>query len=151
MLQANEALKIITGFGKPLSGRLLVYNLITNSQDVFEVEKKKDTQVSEKKFKPEMISITDAIHSQGIFLDVRSSGELPELVHERCVQIALSDLPDQWQNLNPNEALFIFCKSGTRSVDAAEMLDQLGFQKIKLIKGGAKELAEKLTYEKDIS
>jgi adenylyltransferase/sulfurtransferase len=47
--------------------------------------------------------------------------------------------------------LVIFCQSGARSAQAAELLNGLGFQKIKLIKGGAKELAEKLIYEKDIS
>lgn len=144
MLQANEALKIIAGFGTSLSGKLLIYNLLTNSQHIFEIEKKKESASIEKSFRTELISIADAIQSQAILLDVRSFGELPEVSHKRYVQIPLAELADRWQNLDLEGELVIFCQSGVRSAQAAEILNGIGFRKIKVIKGGAKELAEKI-------
>jgi adenylyltransferase/sulfurtransferase len=147
MLQANEALKIIAGIGTSLSGKLLIYNLLTNSQDIFEVSKEQVNSSVEHKFRPSLISIADAIQSRAMFLDVRSFGELPEVIHKRNIQIPLAELADRWQNLDIEKELVIFCQSGARSAQAAELLNGLGFRKITLIKGGAKELAEKLTYE----
>lgn len=145
MLQANEALKIIGGFGTTLSGKLLIYNLLSNSQDIFEVGKRLVNTAKEQKFRPGLISVEDALQSQAILLDVRSSGELPEISSSRTVQIPLAELADRWQNLDLDQELVIFCQTGARSVQAAELLNGLGFGKIKLIKGGAKEIAEKLT------
>jgi adenylyltransferase/sulfurtransferase len=151
MLQANEALKIIAGIGTSLSGKLLIYNLLTNSQDIFELSKRQANPSKWQKFRPSLISIAEALQSEAILLDVRSFGELPEVSPKRIVQIPLAELADRWQNLDLERELVIFCQSGARSAQAAELLNGLGFRKIKLIKGGAKELAEKLTYEKDIS
>lgn len=147
MLQANEALKIIGGFGTNLSGKLLIYNLLSNSQDLFEIGKRHFTAPKEDTFRPGLISVEDALQSRAILLDVRSSGELPEVSCSQTVQIPLPELADRWQNLDLDQELVIFCQSGARSVQAAELLNGLGFRKIKLIKGGAKELAEKLTDE----
>jgi sulfur-carrier protein adenylyltransferase/sulfurtransferase len=144
MLQANEALKIIAGFGTSLSGKLLIYNLLNNSQHIFEIEKKKESPSIENSFRTELISIADAIQSQAILLDVRSFGELPEVSHKRYVQIPLAELADRWQNLDLDRELVIFCQSGARSAQAAELLNGLGFRRIKVIKGGAKELAKKI-------
>lgn len=147
MLQANEALKIIGGIGTSLSGKLLIYNLLSNSQDVFEIGKNVYSSDIAHKFRPSLISVEDALLSQSILLDVRSVGELPEVNHERNIQIPLADLADCWQNLDLDQELAIFCQSGSRSAQAAALLNGLGFRKIKLIKGGARELVEKLTYE----
>ena len=37
ILQANEVIKIITGVGEVLSGKLLQYNLKTNTQEIFDI------------------------------------------------------------------------------------------------------------------
>ena len=116
-----------------------------------EVEKKSHKSISESNFRPDMISIANALQSQGILLDVRNAGELPKVVHKRCIQLSLAELSENWKRLDLEKEICIFCKSGQRSIQAAELLNQLGFQKIKLIKGGANELVEQMNYEKDIS
>lgn len=40
--EALEALKLITGYGKPLTGKLLVYDGFSNAIEVFETEKRPD-------------------------------------------------------------------------------------------------------------
>ena len=45
MLQANEALKIILGIGEILSGKILIYNLLNNGQQIFELDVPDDTIV----------------------------------------------------------------------------------------------------------
>jgi len=41
-IQAAEAIKIITGIGEVLSGKALVYNLLTNQSFSFEITKKQE-------------------------------------------------------------------------------------------------------------
>jgi adenylyltransferase/sulfurtransferase len=67
------------------------------------------------------------------------------------LQVPLSKLSEMAQSLDREQEISIFCQSGKRSQQAAELLHGMGFAQIRLIKGGANELLAYLNYEKDIS
>ncbi|MEN2280799.1 HesA/MoeB/ThiF family protein [Algoriphagus sp. SE2] len=151
MLQANEAIKIILEIGDVLSGKLLIYDLLRNSQQVFEfgkVPKNKKTNISPSF---EMIIAEEAVLKEGILLDVREMDELPEIQSENLLQIPLSILAQKQEDLDKEKEYLIFCQSGVRSLKAAQYLSEKGFQKLKLIRGGAKDLIQVTKNEKSIS
>lgn len=142
MLQANEAMKIILGIGEVLSGKLLIYNLLSNSQQVFEFGNTAKPKKSDISTSYEMISCEEAILGESLLLDVRELGEMPELKLNNGVQIPLSVLEKESDSLDKSIELLVFCQSGVRSRKAAKLLSQKGFQKLKLIRGGAKDLLD---------
>ena len=142
MLQANEAMKILLGIGEVLSGKLLIYNLLSNTQQVFEfgnVPKPKKTHVSGSF---EMISAEEALLGEAVLLDVREQGEMPQVILENVQQVPLSILEKESGSLDKSAEFRIFCQSGVRSRKAADLLSQKGFKKLKLIRGGAKDLLD---------
>jgi adenylyltransferase/sulfurtransferase len=151
MLQLNEVLKIQAGFGKVLSGKILIYDLLSCSQQVFEFEKKprKSTQVEQIVFP--LLSIVEAIRPERVLMDVREIGEIPQIATNNYLQVPLSKLSEMAQSLDRDQEIGIFCQSGKRSQQAAELLHSFGFAQIRLIKGGANELLAYLNYEKNIS
>ena len=83
-----------------------------------------------------------------ILLDVRETWEY-EIVHlKNAKQIPLGELPQQASLLNPYAEIVVYCHKGMRSLDAAHLLQQLGFKRVKSLVGGidrwAREIDTKL-------
>ncbi|WP_339866962.1 HesA/MoeB/ThiF family protein [uncultured Algoriphagus sp.] len=150
MLQANEAMKIILGIGEVLSGKILIYDLLSNLQQVFEFGKVAEAKKPDLSISFDMISAEEALLGESIVLDVREFGEMPEVKLNNGIQIPLSVLEKEADRLDKTEEFRIYCKSGARSRKAAELLSQKGFKKLKLIRGGAKDLIQ-IEDEKSIS
>lgn len=142
MLQANEAIKIILGIGEVLSGKLLIYDLLQNSQQVFEFGKVSSPKKPDISLSFEMILAEEVLNGDSILLDVREHGEEPEVSLSNSLQIPLSVLEKECEKLDPKIEFRIFCQSGIRSRRAAELLSKKGFQNLKLIRGGAKDLIQ---------
>jgi adenylyltransferase/sulfurtransferase len=69
-------------------------------------------------------------------LDVRDPDEY-QISHIKNVpQIPLGSLPQRFTELDPNQQIYIHCKSGKRSMKALEFLRQQGFKYVKSVKGG---------------
>lgn len=158
MLQANEVIKLITGLGENLDGKLLTLNmlnyeiftvdisnenslenLIPKNREAFElmdynflcgISSKNIEDLSPEDF---MERISD---SNTLTIDVREIGEMPE-ADFRHIQIPLSELNDRLSEIE-DKNLILFCQSGTRSLKAAEiLLEHFGNQKkISHLKGG---------------
>ena len=151
MLQVNEVLKIQAGFGKVLSGKILIYDLLACSQQIFDFEKKpKKRDLSERKSFP-LLSFQEAVRSERMIMDVREIGEVPQISMDNYLQVPLSRLSEMAKSLDRQQKIGIFCQSGKRSQQAADLLHSMGFAQIQLIKGGANEFLAYLNYEKDIS
>ncbi|MBF7092441.1 HesA/MoeB/ThiF family protein [Flavobacterium sp. ALJ2] len=155
MLQANEVIKMILGIGEVLSGKILVYNLLSNEQQKYDLEKKEnlviDKSAFEAKYKvianqAEEITanaILDKIDADEVlFLDVRNSGELPEINFKNRIQIPLINLEEEIEKLNKNQTIYVFCQSGIRSKRATELLKKHQFKNVKSILGGALAMKE---------
>lgn len=142
MLQANEAIKIILGIGEVLSGKLLIYDLLSNSQQVFEFGKVPSAKKLDISISFEMVLAKDAEADDCLVLDVREIGEEPFISLRNSIQIPFSVLETGSEKLDPNQEIRIFCQSGIRSRRAAELLSKKGFQNLKLIRGGANNLLQ---------
>jgi adenylyltransferase/sulfurtransferase len=80
------------------------------------------------------LSLAD--NSKLILLDVREPHELQISALPNAVNIPLGQLAGRLSELDSADEMVIFCKSGTRSARALELLVSAGFKKVKNLKGG---------------
>ncbi|WP_026956223.1 HesA/MoeB/ThiF family protein [Algoriphagus vanfongensis] len=151
MIQANEAIKILLEIGEVLSGKLLLYDLLRNEQQVFEFSKVEAPKKPEIEPDFELLTAEEVLQSQKILLDVREFGEAPEIIHENYIQIPLSKLDQNWESLEPGQSILVFCQSGMRARRAAKLLFEKGFQNLSLMSGGAKDLEYLQNHEENLS
>jgi sulfur-carrier protein adenylyltransferase/sulfurtransferase len=147
IIQANEAIKVLTGIGAPLSGRIQMINLLTmQTQEVniarqdFPQNAPKDIasflnfdydfsckNSEEETMSPEEFSQLNDDDFQ--LLDVREPFEQPKLNQgEHC--IPLSQLLIQAEILNKDKPIIVFCKSGIRSTKAVRQLKKIRIQSV---------------------
>ena len=162
-IQAAEAIKIITNIGFPLNGRLLIFNalkmrfkelILKSSPENRNIKKLIDYQsfCSEVKIKNEVdldiksISIKElkALLTQAsketLLIDVRTKIEHNECSIEGSKLIPLSTIEsgesiNKIKNLAAQKNLYLFCKSGKRSLSALRHLKKRGIKGIN-IEGG---------------
>lgn len=121
-LQANEAIKIITGLGEPLSGYLLVFDALS--------------AVTKRLTLTKRLSTTLAPQAEGNEIDIQQLQQLlqsdvaPALIdvrelNERQIysiggmHIPLAHLPKHLAELPRDRDIVVYCKSGARSAKAA--------------------------------
>ena len=75
---------------------------------------------------------------EGIVLDVRTPQETAEGIIPNAVTIDFyaPDFKDQVSKLDKNKAVYVYCRSGGRSSNAAQILKDLGFKEIYNLNGG---------------
>lgn len=165
IMQANEVIKLITGLGEILDGKLLTFNML--NYEIFTVDISNENPVenlipeSREAFEStdypflcgislkniEDLSPEDFIKKKSdentIFIDVREIGEIPKADFQH-LQIPLSELNDNVSEIK-GEHIILFCQSGKRSLKAAEILmENFGTRKkISHLKGGIIALQEK--------
>ncbi len=153
MFQANEVLKMILGIGEVLSGKLLIYNTLTNEQQKHEFSKIQtktiDQSFLENKYFTNKNTLFEIDAAQALeqinnpevlFLDVRNFEEHPKITFENSIQIPLDHLETELHQLDNTKEIFVFCQSGIRSKIAVELLLKQEFKNVKSIIGGAKML-----------
>ncbi|WBL42705.1 HesA/MoeB/ThiF family protein [Algoriphagus halophytocola] len=156
MLQANEAMKIVLGIGEVLSGKILIYNLLSNEQQIFDLEMPEGEVVERvPTVKVDFISPEEALAQSGILLDVREIGEVPFLQFTNCINLPLSALERRLDEIPRDRPISVFCQAGTRAIAASKILQEAKFSEVKAIRGGAKDLIQLKTqstqHEKSIS
>jgi len=165
MIQATEAIKVLTGMGKTLAGRFLRYDAMNLS--FRELKLRADPHCPVCSLKPTItqlidyqefcglkrgetasteqleISVNDyaALRERGdehLLLDVREPFELGICQIEGNVNIPLGQLPTRLAELAPwkNKLIIAQCKSGRRSMKALETLKKHGFTKVLNLAGG---------------
>lgn len=157
-LMALEAIKVLSGFGKPLKNRVLFFNSITTQ--TYEVEISPNPEARE--LMPASLTSFEIMDyelaCEGIkqltwseamkkmnhdvaFVDVREPGEMPPLECTGLVKIPLSELPGQLDRFEDSDEVLFFCQSGIRSQNAARQLQQVyPDKKIYSIRGGINAL-----------
>jgi molybdopterin/thiamine biosynthesis adenylyltransferase/rhodanese-related sulfurtransferase len=164
-IQATEALKILLGIGEPLIGRLLLYDALDMSVEFVKLKKNPKCRVCgpmadikelidyeafcgvpghdhELGSAGEAFDITAAelaarLGQNGVvLLDVREPHELEISRLPNSVNIPLGNLAARLSELDSAREMVVFCKSGTRSARALELLASAGFKKVKNLKGG---------------
>lgn len=165
-LQATEALKLILGIGEPMIGKLMLYNALDTSFEFVKLRKNPHCKICGPNPEitglidyEEFCGVPGHDHDEGsagagrdieakelaerlknkeplYLLDVREPHEL-EISHiEGAKLIPLGQLASRLSELNSADEMVVFCKAGTRSTRALELLASAGFRKVKNLKGG---------------
>jgi adenylyltransferase/sulfurtransferase len=165
-LQATEALKLILGAGTPLIGRLLLYNALDMSFEFVKLRKNPkckicgpEPEVTELIDYEAFCGVPGHDHEEGSagvdwdisvtqlaerlqqgnairLVDVREPHELEISRLEGATLIPLGQMAARLSELDSAEEIVLFCKAGTRSARALELLLSAGFRKVKNLKGG---------------
>lgn len=164
-IQATEALKVLLGIGEPLIGKLLLYNALDMSFDFVKLKKNPNCRVcgpnadiKELIDYEEFCGVPSHDHDEGSagagwditaaelaervksnhlkLIDVREPHELEISALPNAVNIPLGQLAARLSELDSAEDMVLFCKSGSRSARALELLVSAGFKKVKNLKGG---------------
>jgi adenylyltransferase/sulfurtransferase len=75
-------------------------------------------------------------HNHLKLLDVREPHELEISALQNATNIPLGQLAARLSELDSAQEMVVFCKGGTRSARALELLVSAGFKKVKNLKGG---------------
>lgn len=79
-------------------------------------------------------------------VDVRDPDEW-QICHVNGVQlIPLGSLPQRFTELDPNQAIYLHCKGGVRSMKALNFLREQGFKYVKSVKGGITAWADEIDH-----
>lgn len=159
-LQALEAIKLATGTGTPLIGRLVLFD---GMKLLFrEIALTKDPECVVCGPHPSVtalidyeafcgvgappvangeISVTEAAAARErdgavVLLDVREPFEW-DIVHVAGARhVPLRQLPARLRELDGHAEVLVYCHHGTRSRQAAELLKAAGFSKVRSVRGG---------------
>jgi len=148
-LMANEVIKIITGMGNVLNGKLLTFDLLTtrfqtfeykldpknreinklstdyNMTCVAEIKEITPQELKEKLFRNEPLQIID-VREPEEFLERNIGGML----------IPLGQLERNMDKIKKDIPAILVCRSGVRSMHAAKILQRNNFNKLYNLKGG---------------
>lgn len=173
-LQATEALKILLGIGEPLIGRLLLFDALAGGFDEVRLKKNPKCRVcgeapevtelidyeafcgvpghdrgegrlaSEWEVGPRELADRLQRGEQVRLIDVREPHELQISRIPGAKLIPLGSLAAQMHELDSADEIVLFCKSGSRSARALELLAGAGFRKLKNLRGGINAWAEEV-------
>ena len=79
-----------------------------------------------------------------VMLDVRESWENKVACIPGTTLIPLRDLPQRVNELNPRQEIVVYCHHGVRSLDAAYLLQQLGFKGVASLIGGIDQWSKEI-------
>jgi phage shock protein E len=89
--------------------------------------------------------LSEAIKSGAFLVDVRTPGEYASGTVKGAVNIPLDRLQSQLATFNNKKNIIVFCRSGNRSSQAKNILEQAGFKNV--INGGTWENVNQIMYE----
>ncbi len=166
-LQANEVIKVITGIGEPLVGRLFLFDALRFETRVLKIAKNPDLEpITElidyvqfcgmpdeeaaAEVKPvKEISVQDfqkLLDEKADFqlIDVREPHEY-DIVALDGELIPLGDILQNSNKIQKDKQVIIHCRSGARSATAIRELEaNFGFDNLYNLKGGVKAYAEEI-------
>ena len=154
-MQAMEAIKVITGRGQPLSGKILSYNSLSNSTRIINLQAL--PQSREIKELPDSCEPSCSDSSPKICLNKKiveiSEDELREMMAKKK-DLQILDVREDWERVQsridpslhqplgtlvnsipvspldcliPEKEVVVYCKAGVRSRMACEALQSIGF------------------------
>ncbi len=166
LIQATETIKLLLGVGEPLIGRLLLYNALDMTFETVALKKNQRCKVCGENPEvtalidyEEFCGVPGMFHDEGsaaaewdlepaalaerlqrgdrlLLLDVREPHELQISRLEGALNIPLGELAARFAELDSAQEIVIFCKRGSRSRRALDLLLSAGFRKVKHLRGG---------------
>jgi len=161
VIQATEAIKVLTGIGQPLSGKLLTFDALSMRQHIVNFKRvPEQAEVTELKLleyscgisRQESVVEVDPADLQADtsdfqLLDVRENWEreiccLPG-AHLPLGTILEGNADFAALGFDPEMPTYVYCKGGVRSLKAAEAMQaNYGFKHLKSLRGGILAWAE---------
>lgn len=148
-IQANEVIKMITGIGEVLSGKLLVIDTLTMSTHsfAFKLTKANKYVTNLKDHEQSCVPVTVPDVSYDELLKMMQQERGIQLVDVREKEehyisniggqnIPLSAFDSQYTLLDPNDTIILYCASGVRSKNFGRKLITKGFTKVLNLKDG---------------
>ena len=142
-MMAGEALKLLTGIGEPLLGRVIVYDALSGRTREIVYRRAVDapTARSEMPAGPgevEAPALADELASDAppLLLDVREPWEADIATIPGSTLIPLGELADRIGELDPAASVVVYCHLGARSAYAARQLSGVGFGLVRNLAGG---------------
>lgn len=131
-LQASEAIKILTGIGSNLCGKLLVFNSSSNQFSVFHFEKNAELKKAETESRKEelihQVNISSISYEEfnlrqsSIFaIDVRDETEHAEFTLGG-INIPLYELEERINEIDASQYIVTYCESGMKAKQAATII-----------------------------
>ncbi len=174
-IQATEILKLALGKGTSLVGRLLLFNALDMKFREVKLRRDPQCplcgdnptitklidyemfcgivpQPVETGANPDEVTVQEmkkALDTPKLgikVIDVREQDEW-DIAHIDSIQlIPLGTLPQRFTELNPNQQIYIHCKSGIRSMKALHFLREQGFKYVKSVKGGISAWSDEIDH-----
>ncbi len=137
-LQVSEIIKIISGIGTPLSGKLLVYNVLDSNQKILKFGKLNQGHIEKDETSQADLMFTQVSSAEAVkkladgwspyFIDVRSYSEWESarisIAEYICPHDEISSAIDQ---IPKDKDILVHCRSGMRSQIAIMQLIKAGF------------------------
>ena len=123
-MQANEAIKLITGTGDVLKGRMFIFNAQSMQSSVIKIGMTTKTNITDLSGagRIQTISKKELDAKGGIYLiDVRTEEEHSDF-NIGGLNIPLDSIEDRWREIVDAKEIVCYCASGKRSAQAAKWL-----------------------------
>ena len=149
-LMATETLKLLTGIGEPLIGRVILFDALTGTTR--EVHYARDPArdasapavaeatdaASDRSLSARDLAalLTDDATDRPVLLDVREPHEVELVALSGAVTIPLGDLESRIGELDPDAFTVVYCHLGVRSAAALARLQARGFSRACHLTGG---------------
>jgi adenylyltransferase/sulfurtransferase len=163
-IQATEAIKLLTGIGETLIGRLMLYDALAMRFRELKLRRDPDCPVCGEHptvtelidyeqfcgIVPEVKSVSNQYEitpaelaawlqrdDRPYLLDVRNPYEVAiAAIPGTDLLIPVDQLPERLGELDSSREMVVYCRSGARSGRAVELLKSAGFKKVKNLAGG---------------
>ncbi len=164
-IQATEVIKVITGIGSPLAGRLFlldasnfqtrnlkikknpntkIVKLINYEEFCGQTAKVKTSNKQVKEISVKDLEILKQGHSKFQLIDVREAFEY-EISNLEGELIPLKEIKEAVDRIKKDRKVIIYCKSGSRSAKAIEQLESLfPFDNLYNLRGGILAFAKEV-------
>jgi len=163
-IQTTEAIKLLTGIGEPLVGRLMIYDALEMTYRTLQIRKDPECPLCGKN--PTITELIDyeafcgtvseeaveaaagstitaqelkTMKDRGddfLLVDVREPAEYEIVSIPGSVLIPKGDVPARLSELPQDKPVILYCKSGVRSAESLAVLKGAGFSSAKHVQGG---------------
>jgi adenylyltransferase/sulfurtransferase len=169
-IQANEVIKVVTGIGEPLAGKLFIFDTLAFDTRVLKLTRDDNNPLNGKN--PTLTKLIDYEQFCGIgeveedldmkeisvqeLQKLRGNGEAFQLIDVRepfefeiaeigGTLIPLKEVTDRMDEIAFDKKVVVHCRSGVRSAKAIKRLeDKYGFQNLYNLKGGILAWADEI-------
>ncbi|MDZ4715471.1 MAG: molybdopterin-synthase adenylyltransferase MoeB [Cytophagales bacterium] len=155
-IQANEAIKILTGIGEPLNGRLLLFDSLRMETQIVTLPKKQNHSIKnlidydqfcghasndQKAERMKEVTVQELKQWKDAgedfqLIDVREPHEF-DICHLDGELIPMAEIPHQVEQISKTKKVVLHCRSGSRSGNMVQWLEKNhGFTNLYNLKGG---------------